>query len=129
MSDSDRADAPRARGLAVLVYALQALTLFFGFPLLLALAVNLLARDAVRGTLYESHFHWQLVTTQWALALGVPGAVLFALGPAVHESFVPLGSLLLVVASFWLIYRALRGFMFWTERQPAPGGQRPGAAR
>ena len=127
MNASAADDAPRARGLTVLVYALLALTLFFGFPVLLALAINLLARDSVRGTLYESHFHWQLVTTQWTLALGVPGAVLFALGPAVHESFVPLGSLLLVVASFWLIYRALRGFIFWTERQPTPGGQRPGA--
>ena len=129
MSEPANDNAPRARGLAVLVYVLHALTLFVGFPLLLALAINVLARDAVRGTLYESHFRWQLVTTQWALVLGVPGAVLFALGPAVHESFLPLGSLLLVVASFWLIYRTLRGFMFWTERAPAPGTRHVGTPR
>ncbi len=120
MSEAPGTDSPRARGLTALVYALHLLTLVFAFPLLLGLAINLFARGPVRGTIYESHFVWQLVTTQWALVTGVPGAVLFTLGPRVHESFVPLGSLLLVIASFWIVYRALRGFMFWSHRQPAP---------
>lgn len=128
MSETTPGDLPRARALTALVYALHVLTLVFAFPLLLALAINLFARAAVRGTIYESHFVWQLVTTQWALLAGVPGAVLFTLGPRVHESFVPLGSLLLVVASFWIIYRGLRGFMFWSQRQPAPVRPRPGDA-
>lgn len=124
MNEAAAGDSPRARGLSALVYALHALTLLFAFPILLALAINLATRTVVRGTLYESHFLWQLTTTQWALAAGVPGVVLFALGPSVHASFMPLGSLLLVIASFWIIYRTIRGFMFWSHRQPAPVSRR-----
>lgn len=120
MSEAATGDSPRARALTALVYALHVLTLALGFPLLIALTINLFARSAVRGTIYESHFLWQLVTTQWALLAGVPGAVLFTIGPRVHESFVPLGSLLLLIASFWIVFRTLRGMAFWTQRQPTP---------
>lgn len=128
MSEAAAGDSPRARALTALVYALHVLTLVFAFPLLLALAINLFARAAVRGTIYDSHFVWQLVTTQWALIAGVPGAVLFTLGPRVHESFIPLGSLLLLGASLWIIYRTLRGFMFWSQRQAVPVRARSGDA-
>ena len=120
MSEAAGGDSPQARALTALVYLLHVLTLVFAFPLLIALAINLFARAMVRGTIYDAHFVWQLVTTQWALLAGVPGAILFTLGPRVHDSFVPLGSLLLLLASFWIIYRALRGFMFWSQRRPPP---------
>lgn len=120
MSEAVAGDDPRARMITMLVYALHALTLLLGMPILLALAINLLARDRVRGTLYESHFAWQMKTNEWALLLGAPGFVLFLLGASLHEALAALGSLLLLLALAWICWRALRGFAFWTQRQPVP---------
>jgi len=120
MSEAVAGDDPRARMLTMLVYLLHALTLMLGMPILLALAINLLARDRVRGTLYESHFTWQMKTNEWALMLGAPGFVLFLLGASLHEALTGLGSLLLLLAFGWICWRALRGFAFWTQRQPVP---------
>lgn len=122
MSEAAAGESSRARWLALLVYLLHALTLLFGFPLLLALAVNLSARDQVRGTVYESHFAWQMKTNEWGLLLGAPGLVLFLLGTSLHEALAGLGSLLLLLAFAWVCWRALRGFAFWTQSQPVPGG-------
>lgn len=120
MSEAAPGDSSRARAITAVVYALHALTLVFGFPILLALALNLATRNQLRGTVYESHCAWQLVTAQWALIPGIPGFVLFSLGPAAHDAFLPLGSLLLVITSFWIIYRTIRGFLLWSHRQAAP---------
>ncbi|MDZ7829885.1 MAG: hypothetical protein U5K33_10500 [Halofilum sp. (in: g-proteobacteria)] len=120
MSDAAANDAPRPRLVTALVYLLHALTLLLGFPILLALALNLMERDNVRGTIYESHFAWQMRTNEWALLLGAPGFVLFLLGTSLHEALAGLGALLLLLAFAWICWRALRGFAFWTQRQPVP---------
>lgn len=118
MSEAAAGDAPRARMLTLAVYLLHALTLLFGMPILIALAINLLARNEVLDTVYESHFVWQLKTTEWALYLGAPGTVLFVLGASMHELLTGIGALLLLLAFAWVVWRTLRGFAFWTQRQP-----------
>lgn len=120
MSEAVAGDDPRARMITMLVYVLHALTLLLVMPILLALAVNLLTRDRVRGTLYESHHAWQMKTNEWALLLGAPGFVLFLLGRSLHEGLTGLGALLLLLAFGWICWRGLRGFAFWTQRQPVP---------
>jgi len=120
MSDAPAGDEPRARTITALVYLMQALTLLLGMPILIALAINLMGRDSVRATLYESHFAWQMKTNEWALLLGVPGFVLFLLGASLHELLAGIGSLLLLLAFGWVCWRTLRGFAFWTQRQPVP---------
>jgi len=120
MSEAAAGDEPRARAITALVYLMQALTLVLGMSILVALAINLLARERVRGTVYESHFAWQMKTNEWALLLGAPGLVLFLLGASLHELLFGIGSLLLLLALGWICWRALRGFAFWTQRQPVP---------
>lgn len=120
MSEAAAGDNSSARMITMLVYLMYALTLLMGFPILLALAINLSARDRVRGTVYESHFAWQMKTNEVGLLLGAPGFVLFLLGATMHELLGAIGSLLLLLAFGWICWRALRGFAFWTQRQPVP---------
>lgn len=92
------------------VYILQALSFFWGLPALVAVVINYVKRDDVRGTVYESHFDWQIGTFWWGLLWTVLGMILiFAFG---------LGFLILGVAYIWLIYRVVKGFLKLTEGRP-----------
>jgi uncharacterized membrane protein len=92
------------------VYALQALSFFFFLPAVVALIINYVKRDDARGTVYESHFDWQIRTFWWGLLWTLVGTVLiFALG---------LGLLVLAVVYVWVIYRIVKGFLKLTEARP-----------
>jgi len=52
--------------ITTVVYALQALSFAFGVTALVGLIINYVKRDDVAGTLYESHFNWQIRTFWWA---------------------------------------------------------------
>ena len=92
------------------VYVLQALSFFFGVTAVVGVVINYVKRDDARGTVYESHFDWQIGTFWWGLAWMVVGAILvLALG---------LGLLVLSVAWVWAIYRVVKGFLKLTEGKP-----------
>lgn len=98
VSPNDR----RLNNLALLVYAIQAISLFTGLPALIGLIINYLKLDDVRGTRYESHFRWQIRTFWWALLWSVLGWLL---------SWILIGFLVLGVAWLWFAWRVLRGFL------------------
>jgi uncharacterized membrane protein len=92
------------------VYVLQALSFFWGLPAIVALIINYVKREDARGTVYASHFDWQIGTFWWGLLWTVLGMVLiWAFG---------LGLLILGVAYIWLIYRVVKGFLRLTEGRP-----------
>jgi len=92
------------------VYALQALSFMFGVTALVGLIINYVKRDDVVGTVYQSHFDWQIRTFWWGLLWGVLGCLLIiALG---------LGLLMLFVAWVWAIYRVVKGWLKLTEGKP-----------
>jgi uncharacterized membrane protein len=93
----------------MVVYALQALSFIWGLPAVVALIINLVKRDDVRGTVYESHFSWQIKTFWWGLLWAIVGALL---------AFVLVGFLVLAVAYIWMIYRVVKGWLRLTEGQP-----------
>ncbi|MCU0256933.1 MAG: hypothetical protein MUF60_09315, partial [Vicinamibacterales bacterium] len=64
------------RTVTMAVYVLQALSFFFGLTAIVAVVVNYVKRDDVRGTVYESHFDWQIGTFWWGLVWTVLGTVL-----------------------------------------------------
>jgi len=98
------------RTVTLAVYALQALSFFWGLPAIVAIVINYIKRDDVRGTVYESHFDWQIRTFWWGLIWTLVGIVLiFAFG---------LGLIVLGVAYVWLIYRIVKGFLKLTESKP-----------
>ena len=56
------ADDKKVKDVALLVYILQAVGFFIGITWIVALIINYVKRDDVRGTWVESHFEWQIKT-------------------------------------------------------------------
>jgi uncharacterized membrane protein len=96
--------------LTMVVYALQVLSVFVGITAIVGVIINYVKRDEVAGTLYESHFDWQIRTFWWGLAWTVLGFILlFAFG---------LGLVIWFVAGIWAIYRVVKGFLKLNDNQP-----------
>ena len=98
------------KNITMVVYLLQALSFLWGITAIVGVIVNYVKRDDARGTVYESHFDWQIRTFWWGLLWGVVGMLLIlALG---------LGFLVLFFAWIWAIYRVVKGWLKLTESKP-----------
>ncbi len=98
--------------LTMVTYILYALSAFVGITAIMAIMINYIKRDDTVGTIYESHFSWQIRTFWWSLLWAVVGfATVLLLG---------LGFLVLLVDSLWVIYRIVRGFLNWNDGKPMP---------
>jgi uncharacterized membrane protein len=96
--------------LTMVVYALQVLSVFVGITAIVGVIINYVKREDAAGTLYESHFDWQIRTFWWGLVWTVIGFVLlFAFG---------LGLLVWFVAGIWALYRVIKGFLKLNDNQP-----------
>ena len=62
------------KNMTMVVYALQALAFLWGVTAIIGVVVNYVKRDDTHGTVYESHFQWQIRTFWWSLLWGVVGA-------------------------------------------------------
>jgi uncharacterized membrane protein len=98
------------KNITMMVYLLQALSFLWGITAIIGVIVNYVKRDDARGTVYESHFDWQIRTFWWGLLWGVVGVLLIiALG---------LGFLVMFVAWIWAIYRVVKGWLKLSEGKP-----------
>lgn len=98
------------RQITLVVYILQALSFFMGITAIVGVVINYVKKEDAAGTLYESHFDWQIRTFWWGLVWSVLGFILiFALG---------LGFIVLFVAWVWAIYRVVKGWLKWNDNQP-----------
>ena len=99
--------------LTTMVYALQALSLVTSLLTMFAgVIINYVRRDDVRGSWLESHFRWQIRTFWYTMlwtAVGV-ATLIFMIGWGI-----------LFVASVWLIYRVVHGWVYLSEKRPMPG--------
>ncbi len=98
--------------LTQMVYALQAASFLVGFSGIAAVIVNYVKRDDVAGTLYESHFRWQIRTFWWSLLWAVLGALL---------ALVVVGFVILAADAIWFIYRIIKGWLNLNDGKPMPG--------
>jgi uncharacterized membrane protein len=103
------ADEKSLKTLTMVVYALQALGFLNGITWIVAVIINYVKRDEVRGTWLESHFRWQIRTFWWGLLWGVIGTVLL---------LVLVGWLILAAASIWIIYRIVKGWLYLNDNKP-----------
>lgn len=104
------AELASLKTVAMAVYALQALSFFFGVTALVAVVINYVKREDAAGTVYASHFDWQIRTFWWGLLWTVLGFMLIlALG---------LGFVVLFAAWVWAIYRVVKGWLKLTEGKP-----------
>ena len=102
-------DEVTAKSAAQLVYILQAVGFFIGLTWIAAVIVNYVKLDDARGTWVESHFRWQIRTFWFGLLWGVIGAI---------SMFVVVGFAVLAANYVWLIYRVVKGWLFFSERKP-----------
>ncbi|WP_054287026.1 DUF4870 family protein [Gulbenkiania mobilis] len=97
--------------LTLVVYILQAVSLFVGVTALVGVIINYLKRSEAAGTVYASHFSWQIRTFWWAVAGSVVGGVLMIIG---------VGFLIWAAVYVWYIYRIVRGYLNYNDGKPMP---------
>ena len=83
----------------------------FSIPSIIAVIMNYVKRDDVRGTWLDSHFSWQLRTFWWAalwivvvFVLSAPLVLLLGLGLITMWIGISLVGL-------WILYRVVRGWL------------------
>ena len=83
----------------------------FSIPSIIAVIMNYVKRDEVRGTWLDSHFSWQLRTfwfaALWIVVIGVvctPLILLFGLG-------LILMWIGIAFVGLWILYRVIRGWL------------------
>ena len=76
---------------------------------IVAIIINYVKREDVAGTLYQSHFDWQIRTFWWGLLWGVVGML---------SMLLVVGYVVLFVAWVWTIYRVVKGWLKLTEGKP-----------
>lgn len=84
-----------------------------GWPSIIAVIINYIKRDEVRGTFLDSHFSWQIRTFWYALLWLVVAAVLFMTVVGIVLAY-----MLAVGVGFWIVYRILRGWMALNDERP-----------
>ena len=101
-------DEKELKTLAMVVYALQAAGFFVGLTWIVAVVINYVKRDDVRGTWLESHFTWQIRTFWWGLLWAVVGGILV---------LVVVGFAVLFADAVWIIYRIVKGWLNLSENK------------
>lgn len=97
--------------LTMVIYVLYALSAFTGFTGIVAIIINYIKREDTAGTLYASHFTWQIRTFWWSLVWGVLGFATLLVG---------VGFLILAIDGIWFLYRIVKGFLNWNDGKPMP---------
>lgn len=101
----------RLRQLTLVIYILYALSWFFGITALVAIIINHIKRPDVAGTIYESHFTWQIRTFWWGFLWFMLGGLTLVIG---------VGVAIILAAFVWTVYRVVKGFLYWSDGKPLP---------
>jgi uncharacterized membrane protein len=107
------ADEKKGKDLALLVYILQAVGFIIGLTWIVAVVINYVKRDDVRGTWIESHFDWQIKTFWIGLAGMIVGWI---------TVFILIGWLILLAVTIWGIYRVVKGWLALNDGKPVGTG-------
>lgn len=99
------------RQLTLVIYILYALSWLVGITAIVAIIVNYVKREDAAGTIYESHFTWQIRTFWWSLLGGVIGVLTLV---------ILVGFAILFVTAIWSLYRLVKGGLYWNDRKPMP---------
>jgi len=91
------------------IYGLYAASLVVGITSIVAIILNYVKKDDVVGTLYESHFRWQIRTFWFTVLWSVIGFVTI---------FIVVGFVVLIAAGIWFIYRIVIGWLRLSEGKP-----------
>lgn len=117
------------RTLTLILYVLYIIAIFSGGLLaIIALIINYVKRSDVQGTIFASHFTWQIRSFWWYLAWNLiafaPFIFLFftANDPNAFAGVALSGTIFCVLVIFiawvWIVYRAIRGLIALNDNQP-----------
>jgi uncharacterized membrane protein len=95
--------------ITMVVYILQALSFFFGVTAIVGVVISYVKKEDAAGTVYESHFDWQIRTFWWGLVWAIVGFLL---------AFVLVGFAIMFVAWIWAIYRVVKGWLKLNDNLP-----------
>jgi uncharacterized membrane protein len=80
-----------------------------GLTSIAAIILNYVKRDEVVGSMYESHFRWQMRTFWFGLLWSVVGWI---------TAIIVVGFLILAAVFIWTIYRIVVGWLRLSEGKP-----------
>ncbi len=86
-----------------------------GWPSIIAVIINYVKRDSVRGTFLDSHFSWQIRTFWWAVGWFVVAWLMI-----VTVIGAILGIPLMMLTGVWVLYRIIRGWINLSSRSLMP---------
>lgn len=110
--------------LTYVLYALYIASIFSaGILSIIAIIINYIKLDSVKGTALESHFIWQIRSFWWYLFWNVVAIACVCLVVFVYHSpwwsATPLLGLSIVgIAWIWHVYRCIRGLITLSEDRP-----------
>jgi uncharacterized membrane protein len=98
------------KSITQIIYGLYAAGYFTGgVTSIAAIIMNYVKRDEVVGTLYESHFRWQIRTFWFGLLWSAICAIL---------TLVIIGAFGFIAVGIWFIYRIVIGWLRLSEGKP-----------
>ena len=124
-------DPNNSKSLTLILYILYIVAIFSGgIFALVALVINYVKLNSVRGTIFESHFRWQIRTFWWYLIWTILAFVpyfflFFTMNNANAFAGVAVSATIFCVAVLfiswvWIVYRAIRGIIALNDNQPVP---------
>jgi uncharacterized membrane protein len=99
------------KNVTMVAYALYAFSYFAGISAIVAIIINYIKKDEVAGTWLESHFRWQIRTFWFGLLWAVIGILTL---------FILVGFLILFVNCIWIVYRVIKGWLYFNDNKPMP---------
>ncbi|HZP87598.1 MAG TPA: hypothetical protein VFB54_12345 [Burkholderiales bacterium] len=90
-----------------------------GWPSIIAVVINYVKRDDVRGTYLDSHFSWQ-IRTFWYALLWVVVATLISLPLVLVLVGFITWPVMMFALGVWAIYRIARGWIALRDGRPMP---------
>ena len=122
-------DKDSNRTLTLILYVLYIIAIFSGGLLaVIALIINYVKRSDVRGSIFESHFTWQIRTFWWYLFWNIIAFIPFFFLFFTGENTDLFAGVALIATTFcvtvmgiswiWIVYRAIRGIIRLNDNQP-----------
>ena len=90
-------------------YIFHLLGFFLGITPLIAIIMNYIKRDEMRGTWLESHVNWQIKTFWFSLLGYILGGLL---------TVILIGFVIIFLVFVWHVYRLVKGLIALNENNP-----------
>lgn len=97
---------PKGYDDTMIVYVLYGLSFILGVTWLGALIYAYIKRDDLKDTIYYSHMNYIIRTCWWGIGWGILSFILM---------FIFIGVFLLFGVSIWLLYRGIKGFIYFKD--------------